>query len=231
MVARGDLGVELPIEKVNVLQKDIIKICNVLGKPVITATQMLESMIENPSPTRAEVSDVANAIFDGTDAIMLSGETAVGKYPILAVEMMYKIAKTVEPKLDHTKNVNYLEKDDLSDIISKNVVRISEVYGVKDILIPTESGKTARMVSRYRPNARIIALTSSTKIQRQLVLPFGIYPCLIPKHANSSVIFRLADEFIKKSGLFRKGDKTIIAAGTLQKKGNASNFIKIMTVA
>src|SRR3989339_486269 len=231
MVARGDLGVELPIEKVNILQKEIIKMCNALGKPVITATQMLESMIENPSPTRAEVSDVANAIFDGTDAIMLSGETAIGKYPIQAVEMMYKIGKTVEPKIDRSKNVDYLATDDLSDIISKNVVRISEVYGVKDILVPTESGKTARMVSRYRPNARIIALASTERVQRQLVLPFGVYPCRIPKHANSSVIFKLTDEFIKKSNLFKKGDKLIIAAGTLKLKGNVSNFVKIMTVS
>ena len=231
MVARGDLGVELPIEKVNILQKEIIKMCNSLGKPVITATQMLESMIENPSPTRAEVSDVANAIFDGTDAIMLSGETAIGKYPVQAVEMMYKIGKTVEPKIDRSKNVDYLATDDLSDIISKNVVRISEVYGVKDILVPTESGKTARMVSRYRPNARIIALASTERVQRQLVLPFGVSPCRIPKHANSSVIFKLTDEFIKKSPLFKKGDKLIIAAGTLKSKGNVSDFIKIMTVA
>ncbi len=230
MVARGDLGVEMPIEKVNLLQKEIIKMCNANGKPVITATQMLESMIENPSPTRAEVSDVANAVFDGTDAIMLSGETAIGKFPLLAVEMMYKIARNVEPKLDRTKNVAYLSDDDLSDIISKNVVRIAEVYGVKDILVPTESGKTARMVSRYRPNARIIALTSNEKIQRQLVLPFGVYPCRIKKHANSSVIFKVVDEFIKKSKLFKKGDKIIIAAGTLEKKGSASNFVKIMTV-
>jgi pyruvate kinase len=230
MVARGDLGVELPIEKVNILQKEIIKKCNALGKPVITATQMLESMIENPSPTRAEVSDVANAIFDGTDAIMLSGETAVGKYPVQAVEMMYKIAKTVEPKIDRSRNVDYLANDDLSDIISKNVVRISEVYGVKGIILPTESGKTARMVSRYRPNARVIALASTERIQRQLVLPFGVYPCRIPKHANSSVIFKLTDKFIKKSPLFKKGDKLIIAAGTLHKKGNVSDFIKIMTV-
>ena len=231
MVARGDLGVEMPIEKVNLLQKDIIKMCNTHGKPVITATQMLESMIENPFPTRAEVSDVANAIFDGTDAIMLSGETAVGKYPLQAVEMMYKIAKNVEPKLDRSKNVAYLEDDDISDIISKNVVRIAEVYGVKNILVPTESGKTARMVSRYRPNAKIIALATTETVLRQLILPFGVYPCRIGKHTNSSVIFKLVDEFIKKSGLFKKGDKLIIAAGTLEKKGSASNFIKIVTVA
>jgi len=230
MVARGDLGVEMPIEKVNILQKDIIKLCNAHGKPVITATQMLESMISNPSPTRAEVSDVANAIFDGTDAIMLSGETAVGNYPVLAVEMMYKIAKTAEPKMDRSKNISYLETDDLSDIISKNVVRIAEVYGVRNIVIPTESGKTARMVSRYRPNAKIVALASSLHIQRQLLLPFGIYPCLIPKHANSSVIFKITDAFIKTSGLFKKGSKIIMAAGTLEKKGKASNFIKVMKV-
>ena len=230
MVARGDLGVELPIEKVNLLQKEIIKICNAHGKPVITATQMLESMIENPYPTRAEVSDVANAIFDGTDAIMLSGETAIGKYPVQAVEMMYKIAKNVEPKLDRTKNVSYLADDDLTDIVSKNVVRIAEVYGVKNILVPTESGKTARMVSRYRPNARIIALASTERVERQLVLPFGVYPCNIGRHVNSSVVFKMTNEFIKKSKLFKKGDKIIIAAGTLEKKGSTSNFIKIMTV-
>ncbi|MFH1823602.1 MAG: pyruvate kinase [Candidatus Firestonebacteria bacterium] len=228
MVARGDLGVEMPIEKITILQKEIIKKCNNSGKPVITATQMLESMIYSPSPTRAEVSDIANAILDGTDAIMLSGETAVGKYPVKSVEMMAKVAKNVERNYPFNKVVPI--KDNLLDIISSSVSNISVSCKAKTIVIPTLSGNTARMVSRYRPDSMIIALTVDKKVQRQLTISWGVFPYLTSKYKKTESILKKVDMFIKSSSLFEKGDKIIIAAGTLDKKGNLSNIIKITRI-
>jgi len=225
MVARGDLGVEMPIEKIAILQKEIIKKCNNLGKPVITATQMLESMINSPNPTRAEVSDIANAILDGTDAIMLSGETAIGKYPVKSIEMMVKIAKIVERNYPFNKAVPI--NDTLLDIVSSSVSNISISYNAKAIVIPTLSGNTARMVSRYRPSSMIIALTVDKKIQRQLTLSWGVFPYLTFKYKKTESILRKVDTFIENFKLFKKGDKIITTAGTLDKKGNLSNIIKI----
>lgn len=227
MVARGDLGVEMPIEKIALLQKEIITKCNLIGKPVITATQMLESMIENLTPTRAEVSDIANAILDGTDAIMLSGETAVGRHPVKAVNIMAKICSTVEKKYPFNKEVGQLGKDNLIDIISSSVSDISVLYGVKAIIIPTLSGNTPRNVSRHKPRSMIIALTTDKNIQRQLTLSWGVYPCLTFKYKSSELILKKVDLYIKDCGLFKKGDKIIVTAGTLDKRKNLSNIIKI----
>ncbi len=229
MVARGDLGVEMPIERISNLQKEIIRRCNAAGKPVITATQMLESMIDNPSPTRAEVSDVANAIFDGTDAIMLSGETAIGKYPVDSVVMMEKIAVQVEKKYDFDVQSRASGKRDITDIISQSVADIALDYSVKAIVIPTLTGKTARVVSRHRPSAMIIALASGRDVQRQLTLSWGVYPVLSAKQ-HPSVVMNTVSRFIKTSKLFNKGDKVIIAAGTIDKGGELSNIIKIAQV-
>ena len=229
MVARGDLGVELPIERISNLQKDIIRRCNAAGKPVITATQMLESMIDNPSPTRAEVSDVANAIFDGTDAIMLSGETAVGKYPVDSVVMMEKIAVQAEKKYNFDVHIGKTVKRDITDIISQSVADIALDYSVKAIVIPTLSGKTARVVSRHRPSPMIIALAAGQDVQRQLTLSWGVYPVYSAKQ-HPSVVMNTVSRFIRTSDLFRKGDRVIIAAGTIDKGGDLSNIIKIAQV-
>ncbi len=229
MVARGDLGVEMPIERISIMQKDIIRKCNAAGKPVITATQMLESMIENPSPTRAEVSDVANAIFDGTDAIMLSGETAIGKYPVESVLMMEKIAAQVERKYEFDVHTREADKRDITDIISQSVADIAMDYSVTAIVIPTLSGKTARVVSRHRPSAMIIALAAGREVQRQLTISWGVYPVLSARQ-HPSIVMDTASKFIKSSKLFKKGDRVIIAAGTIDKGGDLSNIIKIAQV-
>jgi len=190
---------------------------------------MLESMIDNPSPTRAEVSDVANAIFDGTDAIMLSGETAIGKYPVDSVVMMEKIAVQVEKKYDFDVQSRASGKRDITDIISQSVADIALDYSVKAIVIPTLTGKTARVVSRHRPSAMIIALASGRDVQRQLTLSWGVYPVLSAKQ-HPSVVMNTVSRFIKTSKLFNKGDKVIIAAGTIDKGGELSNIIKIAQV-
>jgi pyruvate kinase len=230
MVARGDLGVEMPIEKIALLQKDIINKCNISGKPVITATQMLESMIENPTPTRAESTDVANAILDGTDAVMLSGETAVGKYPVKAVETMVKISKEIEKHYPFNKNIPFAGKHGLSDIISENVSNISISYGTKAIVIPTVSGATPRFVSRHRPCSMIVALAVDKKIQRQLTLSWGIYPVLTKKHTEAHTVLVKADNFARNFPIFKRNDKIIISAGMLDKDGKLSNIIKITKI-
>ena len=184
MVARGDLGVEIPPEEVPLVQKDLIHRCNLAGKPVITATQMLDSMQSEPRPTRAEASDVANAILDGTDAIMLSGETAAGQFPVEAVKMMNVIAQKTEPALDYaslfrnrTKSISLT----ITDAISQSVTQTAENLGVSAIITPTQSGHTARMISKYRPKAPIIAVTFSEHVFRHLLLVWGVYPVFSEK--------------------------------------------------
>src|SRR3954471_10372277 len=181
MVARGDLGVEIPAEEVPLVQKDLIKKCNAFGKPVITATQMLDSMQRNPRPTRAEASDVANAIFDGTDAIMLSGETAAGVYPVEAVQTMHNIASRAESALDHKEILSARRKDtehNLTDAIGQSVAHTALNLEVNAIITPTESGHTARMISKYRTKAPIVAVTANEHVCRRLALVWGVYPQL-----------------------------------------------------
>ncbi|MEI7903783.1 MAG: pyruvate kinase [Candidatus Firestonebacteria bacterium] len=230
MVARGDLGVEMPVENIAVTQKAIIKICNAAGKPVITATQMLESMIENPSPTRAEVSDIANAILDGTDAIMLSGETAVGKYPVQAVEMMVKTSKIMEGESGFNTKGLCSSTPEAADIVASSVSTISQLYGTKAVIIPTVSGSTARRISKYRPFAMIIALTVDKRVLRELTLSWGVFPVLTEKYKNTQAVLHKVDNFVKKSPLFKKKDKVIIATGSFDKAHRMSNLIKITEV-
>src|SRR5699024_3168830 len=187
MVARGDLGVEIPPESVPLVQKDLINRCNLAGKPVITATQMLDSMQNEPRPTRAEASDVANAIFDGTDAIMLSGETAAGKYPAEAVHMMDVIAKTTEAALDHEKVLDHHAKSaemTITEAIGQSVVHTAANLETSAILTPTTSGHSARMIAKFRPEAPIVAVTFSKHVFRKLALTWGVHPVL-SKNAES----------------------------------------------
>lgn len=180
MIARGDLGVQLPTEKIPLAQKHIIRVCRQFGKPVITATQMLESMISHPRPTRAELTDVANAIFDGTDAVMLSGETANGSYPIEAVETMVRVAVTVEYSPEYYKKMREsFEMDlrgDISRIVSQNAYQTARDVSATAIITPTLSGNTARMVSMFRPEQPILAVTPHQQVERQLLLNWGHFP-------------------------------------------------------
>jgi len=218
------------VENIAVTQKEIIRQCNEAGKPVITATQMLESMIENPTPTRAEVSDIANAILDGTDAIMLSGETAVGKYPVQAVEMMVKTAKIMEGENTYNKNGLCSVTPDASDIVASSVSTISQLYGTKAVIIPTVSGSTARRISKYRPFAMIIALTVDERVLRELTLSWGVFPVLTEKYKDTNAVLHKVDNFIKNSPLFVKRDKIVIATGSFDKAHRLSNLIKITEI-
>ncbi|MFQ6087502.1 MAG: pyruvate kinase [Candidatus Methanofastidiosia archaeon] len=224
MVARGDLGVEVPPEEVPLIQKMIIRKCNLLLTPVITATQMLESMIENPRPTRAEASDVANAIFDGTDAVMLSGETSVGKYPVESVRFIKRIAKRAESVgISHEKK----KIASIRDAISESTYEISQSLNVKIILTPTKSGNTARLISQYRPKVPILALCVDEKTQRNLLLWWGIIPKLVKRTETTDEMLEIAVSEAKKFGL-EKGDLAVITAGI--PIGSKTNMIKVQRI-
>lgn len=230
MVARGDLGVEIPAEDVPIVQKDMIKKCNTAGKPVITATQMLDSMQRNPRPTRAEASDVANAIFDGTDAIMLSGETAAGDYPVESVQTMNNIALKAETVLDHKailERRSKLSEMTMTDAISQSVNHTAMNLDVKAILTPTVSGHTARMISKYRPKAPIIAVTFDEKVTRRLSLVWGVQ-AIVGKYAyTTDEVLDLAIERGLEAGHFSKGDRIIITAGVPVGESGTTNLMKI----
>lgn len=233
MVARGDLGVEMPIEKVPLVQKEIIKKCNRAGKPVITATQMLQSMIHSPQPTRAEVTDVANSIFDGTDAIMLSGETAVGRYPVEAVRVMMKIALNIEATLPYHKML--LDKGaDLEpqtdDAIAYDACHTAHQLGAAAIVAFTSSGSTARRVSKYRPGIPILAATPSPKQRRRLLLSWGVYPYEVPDPPSVLDLFAQGVKVCKESGVARKGDLIVITAGLPLAVPGTTNMLKVETV-
>ena len=233
MVARGDLGVEIPAEEVPLVQKDLIKKCNTLGKPVITATQMLDSMQRNPRPTRAEASDVANAIFDGTDAIMLSGETAAGQYPVEAVQTMHNIASRAEQALDHKELLSARSKDtehNITDAIGQSVAHTALNLEVNAIITPTESGHTARMISKYRPKAPIIAATSNDHVLRRLALVWGVYPQLGQKAETTDEMLAVAVEESVNSGLVSHGDLVVITAGVPVGEAGTTNLMKIHVV-
>jgi len=233
MVARGDLGVEIPAEEVPLVQKDLIKKCNTQGKPVITATQMLDSMQRNPRPTRAEASDVANAIFDGTDAIMLSGETAAGQYPVEAVQTMHNIASRAEQALDHKELLSARSKDtehNITDAIGQSVAHTALNLEVNAIITPTESGHTARMISKYRPKAPIIAATSNDHVLRRLALVWGVYPQLGQKAETTDEMLAIAVEESVNSGLVSHGDLVVITAGVPVGEAGTTNLMKIHVV-
>ena len=225
MVARGDLGVEIPTEEIPVVQKLMIKKCNEAGKPVITATQMLDSMIRNPRPTRAEVTDVANAIYDGTDAIMLSGETAAGKYPVEAVKTMATIAKRAEETMRNRRDKINKSKN-VTDAISYATCTTAMDLEAKAILSSTASGHTARMVSKFRPDCPIVATTSNESVRRQLALTWGVLPLMREKSANIDQVIVNSIEAAKTSNYVSKDDVVVITAGG----GETTNLIKVEKV-
>ena len=233
MVARGDMGVEIPIERVPIIQKNIIKKCNEAGKIVITATQMLDSMIRNSLPTRAEACDICNAIFDGTDAIMLSGESASGLYPIEAARTMAKIAKETEAHLDY----NYLNQRlkepamyDFAEAISYSTCRTSNVLNAKAIVAATNSGSTAKLVSKYKPKCPIIAITPHSDVMRGLSLNFGVLPVLCQQFATTDDILTEAKTVVKSLNIAQEGDDIIVAAGMPTNYTGGTNMLKIEKV-
>lgn len=233
MVARGDLGVEIPAEIVPLVQKDIIKRCNRVGKPVITATQMLESMISSYRATRAEASDVANSIFDGTDAIMLSGETASGKYPLEAVMTMAKIARRTEDALDYVsifRAKGIVKNTNTTDAISHATVQIAQELDANAIISVTESGYTARMIAKYRPQALVIAVSPRESRVRKMQLLWGVYPLLGPASKNTDDLIELSMASAKDNDMIHEGDLVVITAGVLAGKPGSTNLIKVMNV-
>jgi pyruvate kinase len=230
MVARGDLGVEIPAEEVPLVQKSMIRKCNHVGKPVITATQMLDSMQRNPRPTRAEASDVANAIFDGTDAIMLSGETAAGKYPIEALQTMSRIAERAESALDHREILtrqSQAQQISVTESISQSVANCALDLQAKAIITSTESGYTARMVAKYRPKAPIFAVTPNEGSMRRLALIWGVIPVLGAKAKTTDQMFELAVDSALQAGYIRLGDIVVITAGVPVGRSGTTNLIKV----
>ncbi|HEY9704198.1 MAG TPA: pyruvate kinase, partial [Allocoleopsis sp.] len=228
MIARGDLGVELPAEEVPLLQKRLIVTANRIGIPVITATQMLDSMVNSPRPTRAEVSDIANAILDGTDAIMLSNETAVGKYPIEAVETMARIAVRIEQDQRIIKPEN--AKTSITNAISQAVGQIAEQLNSAAILTLTKTGSTARNVSKFRPRTSILAVTPHMEVARQLQLVWGVKPLLLLDLANSDQTSHAAINLALEKGILKEGDLVVTTAGTLQGVSGSTDLIKVEVV-
>ncbi|MBD2138241.1 pyruvate kinase [Anabaena sp. FACHB-1237] len=232
MVARGDLGVELPAEDVPVLQKRLIATANRLGIPIITATQMLDSMVNNPRPTRAEVSDVANAILDGTDAVMLSNETAVGSYPVEAVATMAKIAERIEQ--EEAENTNSRQSRDkrrsIPNAISQAVGQIAENLGASAIMTLTQTGATARNVSKFRPKTPILAITPHVNVARQLQLVWGVKPLLVLELPSTGQTFQAAINVAQEKGLLIEGDLVVMTAGTLQGVSGSTDLIKVEVV-
>ncbi|HCQ22582.1 MAG: pyruvate kinase [Aphanizomenon flos-aquae LD13] len=232
MVARGDLGVELPAEDVPVLQKRLIATANRLGIPIITATQMLDSMVSNPRPTRAEVSDVANAILDGTDAVMLSNETAVGSFPVEAVATMARIAERIEQ--EETLNTNSrLSRDNRRSIpnaISQAVGQIAENLGAAAIMTLTQSGATARNVSKFRPKTPILAITPHVNVARQLQMVWGVRPLLVLELPSTGQTFQAAINVAQEKNLLSEGDLVVMTAGTLQGVSGSTDLIKVEVV-
>jgi pyruvate kinase len=233
MVARGDMGVVLPPQDIPLIQKRIIQQCNKAGKPVVTATQMLDSMIRNPRPTRAEASDVANAIFDGSDAVMLSGETAAGKYPLDAVEMMRRIAERTEDALDYK---SLLEKrtavmpNTTTDAISHATCTIAQDLGAAAVITSTSSGFTARMVSKYRPKAPIIAASPNERVRRKLCLIWGVYPLAVLQTDSTDEMIKQAVDTSLAEGLIKCGDLIVITAGVPVGVPGTTNLIKVHVV-
>ncbi len=232
MVARGDMGVEIPFEQLPAIQKKIITKCRMLGKRVITATEMLESMITNARPTRAEISDVANAVYDGTSAIMLSGETAAGKYPVLAVETMARIAESTEKNIHYKKrflSAEFKIKNTL-DAISHATCGMAIDIDAKAITVCSLSGMTARMVSRFRPPVDIVGLTTAVKTWHKLSLSWGVIPVMCENYPSTDVLFYSAQKLTKETLKLKDGDKIVITGGVTNGKSGNTNLIKVETV-
>lgn len=233
MVARGDLGVELPVYRVPIIQKDLIHRCVMQGKPVITATQMLESMTHSPRPTRAEVSDVANAIMDGTSAVMLSGETAAGEFPVQAVKTMASVAEYTEAHLDYEHLLHARTSGpalSITDAISQGVANIAHDLSVSAILCSTTSGQTARMVSRMRPRAPIIAATANERTYRRLALYWGVQPLLVQPTTNTDEMLARTVQGAVEAGMIERGQTVVIALGVPVGTPGHTNLIKVQKV-
>ena len=233
MVARGDLGVEIPASKVPALQKRMIQESMKEGKVVITATQMLDSMIRNPRPTRAEVSDVANAVFDGTSCVMLSGETASGKHPVEALQTMVSIVEAAEGGIDYWKrfrNTVFDHTSSISDAISHTSCLTAMDLGATAILTATQSGYTARMISRFRPGCAVAALTTEERVRRQLAISWGVVPFLSGNVDSTDRLFSLCVDTSKKEGLVQSGDTVVITAGVPLSAKGTTNLIKAQVV-
>jgi pyruvate kinase len=232
MIARGDMGVEIAPELVPMVQKRIIKKCNYAGKPVITATQILESMQENPRPTRAEASDVANAVFDGTDATMLSGESANGKYPVEAVGTMARIDMEAEAALSELGSfqINEFDKSNVTETIGLSVARAAKNLGVKTIVAATESGHTARMISKYRPDADILAVTFDEHTKRSLMVNWGVFPTVAEKPTTTDDMFDLAAQKAVDLGFAKEGDLILITAGVPVGERGTTNVMKVQMI-
>ena len=234
MIARGDMGVEIPFEEIPIIQKRMIKAATMAGRQVITATQMLESMVHNPRPTRAEITDVANAIYDGTSATMLSGETASGKYPVEAVKTMARIAERAENDIDYRKR--FLERsmaessETITDAISHATCLIALNMHAAAIVTVTKSGTTAKMISRFRPNMPIIACTPDASTYRQLSLSWGVTPVLIGEERITDVLFEHAVDASLDTGIISKGDLVVLTAGVPLSISGTTNLIKVVHV-
>ncbi|MDQ7030184.1 MAG: pyruvate kinase [Ardenticatenia bacterium] len=233
MVARGDLAIETSSEEVPLIQKEIIRACNVAGKPVITATQMLESMVHNPRPTRAEASDVANAIFDGTDAVMLSAETASGAYPVESVRMMARIAARAEEAL-----VEHLPKPiraseyhhSVAEAVAHAAVMTAMELKARAIITPTMSGSTARLVSKFRPPQLIVATTPNVAVQRRLVLHWGVHPFLAPRTENTDKMIETSVDVARREGFAAEGDIVVLAAGMAGSPPGSTDLMKVHSI-
>jgi pyruvate kinase len=230
MVARGDLGVEIDLERVPLVQKMIIQKCNALGKPVITATQMLVRMVENPRPTRAEATDVANAVLDGTDAVMLSEETAAGKYPVEAVMMMDRIVRSAETAIDVQKFEHLKELGGVRDSISRSSYHIAKEIGAAAIITPTWSGSTASLVARFRPKQIILATTPNEQALDFLSLVWGVVPLFIPPSETTDDVIRFSIDAARRAGHLHAGDEVVITGGAPLHSAGKTNFLKVEKV-
>lgn len=232
MVARGDMGVEIPFKMLPAIQKKLITKCRLLGKRVITATEMLESMISNPRPTRAEISDIANAVYDGTSAIMLSGETAAGKYPVESVKTMAEIAETTESNTHYDKRFRNaaFEIRNSADAVSHSTCGIAIDLDAKAIVACSLSGMTARMVSRFRPPVPILGLTTDERTWRRLALSWGVIPAICERFTSTDVLFYTAKKIAEKDLALSKGDKIIITGGDTSGTSGNTSLIKIENI-
>lgn len=230
MVARGDLGVEIPYVELPDIQKYIISQCRIHGKRVITATEMLESMIHNPRPTRAEISDVANAVYDGTSAVMLSGETAAGAYPVQSVDAMARIVAQAETHIEYIQNIDDFEIETTAEALSHSAATLAKDLRASAIVVCTRTGGTARKVSRFRPNINIIGITTDIHAYRQLALSWGVLPAITDEYTSIDILFYFAKQIALQSGLVKKGDTIVITGGTPNGKSGNSNLINVETL-
>jgi len=234
MIARGDMGVEIPFEQIPAIQKSLIHKGYNAGKQVITATQMLESMISSPRPTRAEITDVANAIYDGTSAIMLSGETAAGKFPVEAVQTMALIAETTEKNINYRSRFKNRPPADMADMphaianaIAHATVTTAHDLNATAIITVTKAGATARLISKYRPEMPIISCTTDEHIRRQMNMSWGVTPIVIAEKTNSDELFMEAAEAAKKAGFVHSGDTVVLTAGVPQGVSGTTNLMRV----